>query len=70
MPTVMGGVTSLVQVDEAGKARFVEEVRSFVEGRDFGGHQRLVDQALERQAINARFVTAGRPTIAELLAKA
>ncbi|MGO9557872.1 MAG: M1 family metallopeptidase [Acidimicrobiales bacterium] len=70
MPTVMGGVTTLVQVDEAGNARFVEEARSFVEGRDFGGHQRLVDQALERQAINARFVMAGRPTIAELLAKA
>ncbi len=66
----MGGTSWLLQVDETGKEMFVGEVQRFAGEHDFGGHRRLVDQALERHAINARFVTGGRPTIAGLLAKA
>ncbi|MGO9198349.1 MAG: M1 family metallopeptidase [Acidimicrobiales bacterium] len=70
MSGAMGGTSWLLQVDETGKEMFVGEVQRFAGEHDFGGHRRLVDQALERHAINARFVTGGRPTIAGLLAKA
>ncbi|MGH9298942.1 MAG: ERAP1-like C-terminal domain-containing protein, partial [Acidimicrobiales bacterium] len=40
MPTVIGGVARLVQVDGDGRARFVEDVRRFVKEHPFGGHQK------------------------------
>ncbi len=70
MPTVVGGAALLVQLGPDGRALHLEELRHFVASHDFGGHQRLVDQALERQTVNARFVSAARSRLAELLAKA
>ncbi len=69
MPTVVGGAALLVQLGPDGRARHLEPLRHFVASHDFGGHQRLVDQALERQTVNARFVSAAHPRLAELLAK-
>jgi puromycin-sensitive aminopeptidase len=70
MPTIVGGAALLVQLDESGRPYLVEDVQAFVNSRDFGGQRRLVDQALERQAINARFVTSIRGEIRDLLTKA
>ncbi len=69
MPMIIGGVRDLVQVDESGRTAMVEETRRFVAERDFGGHQRTIDQALERQLVNSRFVVTNRPSIGELLGK-
>ena len=70
MPTVFGGVSYLVQVGDDGSQRYLEEVRRFAADHPLGGQQLLIDQALERQAINARFVNETRSSIGELLEKA
>ncbi len=70
IPMILGGAANLVQLDDAGQPYLLEEVRSFFAGRDFGGQRLLIDQALERLAVNARFVAGKRAEVAELLAKA
>jgi puromycin-sensitive aminopeptidase len=76
MPSVLGGVARLVQPEpepgvpgSPGGMQLVEMVQELVAGRDFGGHQKTIDQALERQLVNARFVAEHRATIAGVLAK-
>jgi puromycin-sensitive aminopeptidase len=70
MPAILGGVRDLVQLDESGRPMMLEETRRFIAAHEFGGHQRTIDQALERQLVNARFATRNRPGIRELLHKA
>ncbi len=70
MPTILGGAAYLVQLDGSGRPHLLEDVQRFVESRDLGGQRRLVDQAIEQLAVNARFVTANRAEVAGLLAKA
>jgi len=76
MPSVLGGVARLVQPEaepgvpgSAGGQQLVEMAQAFVAAHDFGGHQKTIDQALERQLVNARFVAENRATIAGVLAK-
>ncbi|MHB8244574.1 MAG: M1 family metallopeptidase [Acidimicrobiales bacterium] len=69
MPRVVGGVSMLVKPSKDESDALVHEVRQYLANREFGGRQRLIDQAIERQAINARFVTRHSQGIGELLAK-
>jgi hypothetical protein len=64
MTTIFGAVSYLLQLDENGKVRYLEEARRFADEHDFGGRRRLVEQSLERQAVNARFVEAVHPSLA------
>jgi hypothetical protein len=44
-------------------------VKAFLLEHPLGGHQRTVDQHLERLAVNVGFVREQRPTLGELLGK-
>jgi puromycin-sensitive aminopeptidase len=69
VPGMLGGLDRLADVDAEGHARLADEVRAFVAEHPFGGHQRIIDQHLERLAVNVGFVREQRPTLGELLGK-
>jgi puromycin-sensitive aminopeptidase len=70
MPSMLGGISRLADIDDSGNPLLAGEVRAFLAEHPLGGHQRVVDQYLERLAVNLNFVREHRPTLGELLAKA
>ncbi|HKH88230.1 MAG TPA: hypothetical protein VKA05_05370, partial [Acidimicrobiales bacterium] len=69
MPSMLGGISRLAGVDSDGSPVLAGAVRAFLSEHPLGGHQRTVEQALERLAVNVGFVQEQRPTLGELLAK-
>ncbi|MGD1012573.1 MAG: hypothetical protein ABR925_08605, partial [Acidimicrobiales bacterium] len=63
-------VSRLCHLDEKGKAGLADEVTTFCAEHPLGGHQRAMDQSLERLAVNVRFVLAQRPRLGSLLDRA
>jgi len=70
VPSMLGGISRLADVDDNGNPVLADDVRAFLAEHPLGGHQRVVDQHLERLAVNLGFVREHRPTLGELLAKA
>lgn len=70
IPSMLGGIVRLADIDDDGNPVLADQVRGFLSEHPLGGQQRLVDQHLERLAVNLGFVREHRPTLGELLAKA
>jgi puromycin-sensitive aminopeptidase len=70
IPRLLEGVAALVHLDPDGRPLYAEEVRSFLRSQPFGGEQRLVEQSLERLAVNLRFAQSWRGRIAPVLERA
>ncbi|MGD0084640.1 MAG: M1 family metallopeptidase [Acidimicrobiales bacterium] len=69
IPSMLGGISRLADIDADGKPVLAGAVRAFLADHPLGGHQRTVEQALERLAVNVGFVQEQRPTLGELLGK-
>jgi hypothetical protein len=70
MPVITGGLTRLADVDPDGRPVLADDVSAFLAEHPLGGQQRLVDQHLERLAVNVGFVREHRASLGELLTKA
>jgi puromycin-sensitive aminopeptidase len=69
VPGIVSGIGRLADIDEDGNAVMEGAVKAFLVEHPLGGHQRAVDQSLERLAVNVGFVREQRPTLGELLGK-
>ncbi|MGA2208475.1 MAG: M1 family metallopeptidase [Acidimicrobiales bacterium] len=69
VPGMLGGIPRLADVDADGVPILAGAVRAFLSEHPLGGHQRIIDQHLERLSVNVGFVREQRPTLGELLAK-
>jgi puromycin-sensitive aminopeptidase len=69
VPTMLHTVARLADVDADGRASTAAFVRSFLSEHPLGGHQRSVDQHLERLSVNVGFVREQRPSLGTLLGK-
>jgi puromycin-sensitive aminopeptidase len=69
IPSMLGGIPRLADVDRDGNPIWANSIRAFLVERPLGGHQRSIDQHLERLAVNVGFVREQRPTLGELLRK-
>jgi hypothetical protein len=69
VPGMLGGIPRLADIDEDGNPILAHAVKAFLLEHPFGGHQRTIDQHLERLAVNVGFVREQRPTLGELLGK-
>ena len=70
MPVITGGVPRLADVDAEGRPVHAGDVRAFLASHPLRGQQRLVEQHVERLAVNVGFVREHRASLGELLAKA
>ncbi len=69
VPTMLGGISRLADLDGDGNAILARSVEAFLAEHPLGGHQRTIHQHLERLEVNVGFVREQRPTLGELLAK-
>ncbi|HEV8065557.1 MAG TPA: M1 family metallopeptidase [Acidimicrobiales bacterium] len=69
VPTMVGGIQRLADVDANGDAVMANAARAFLSEHNLGGHQRTVDQHLERLAVNVGFVREQRPSLGANLGK-
>jgi puromycin-sensitive aminopeptidase len=69
VPGLLGGIPRLADIDCDGNPILARTVKAFLLEHPLGGHQRTVDQHLERLAVNVGFVREQRPTLGELLGK-
>jgi puromycin-sensitive aminopeptidase len=69
VPSMLGGLPRLADIDAEGNHVLARTVRAFLLEHPLGGHQRAIDQQLERLAVNVGFVQEQRPTLGELLGK-
>jgi puromycin-sensitive aminopeptidase len=69
VPAMLGGITRLADIDADGNAILAHAVKAFLLEHPLGGHQRTIEQHLERLAVNVGFVREQRPTLGELLRK-
>ncbi|MGH9304082.1 MAG: M1 family aminopeptidase, partial [Acidimicrobiales bacterium] len=70
LPTMISGLSRLADIDSAGTPVMAGEIRDDLARRDLGGHRRVVDQHLERLAVNVAFVRQHRRSLGEVLASA
>jgi puromycin-sensitive aminopeptidase len=68
--TRMLEVSRLCQLDPAQNATLASQVVAFCAEHPLGGHQRAMDQNLERLAVNVLFVLTQRPQLGSLLDRA
>ncbi len=69
IPGMLGGISRLAYLDADARPVLAEAVAEFLAAHPLGGHQRTVQQHLERLEVNVRFVREQRPLLGELLAK-
>ncbi|MGH9171440.1 MAG: M1 family metallopeptidase [Acidimicrobiales bacterium] len=69
IPAMVGGVPRLADIDANGDAVTANTARAFLAEHDLGGHQRSINQHLERLSVNVGFVKEQRPTLGALLGK-
>jgi puromycin-sensitive aminopeptidase len=69
VPAMVAGIQRLADVDANGDAVMANAARAFLSEHNLGGHQRTVDQHLERLAVNVGFVKEQRPSLGALLGK-
>jgi puromycin-sensitive aminopeptidase len=69
VPGMLGGVPRLADLDADGNPILARVVEAFLVEHPLGGHQRSIQQHLERLEVNVGFVQEQRPTLGELLAK-
>jgi len=69
VPSMLGGISRLADVDAEGNAIAARAVEAFLAEHPLGGHQRTIQQHLERLDVNVGFVREQRPTLGKLLGK-
>ncbi|HXY43862.1 MAG TPA: M1 family metallopeptidase [Acidimicrobiales bacterium] len=69
VPSMLGGISRLADLDPDGNPVLARRVEAFLAEHPLGGHQRTIQQHLERLDVNVGFVREQRPTLGELLAK-
>ncbi len=69
IPGMLGGISRLAYLDADARPVLAEAVAEFLAAHPLGGHQRTVQQHLERLEVNVRFVREQRPLLGELLAE-
>ena len=61
IPSMLGGISRLADIDDDGNPVLADQVRGFLAEHPLGGLQKPVDQHLERLAVNIGFVARAPP---------